>query len=90
MLLVLAFVYSAHAQSEVTQPASGSQSSADVMWAKETILDESEFRDLKVDGTLVGPGGAYTFIPPRPGFHPMIRVRANFRAEMHKSVDEVR
>jgi hypothetical protein len=85
MLLMLALLSSAHAQSEATVPEP-----APVQWAERTVLDEDEFRDLRVEGTLVGPGHAYIIIPPRADFHPMIRVRANFRPEMHKSVDEIR
>jgi len=80
MLLFFALLSPAHAQGDP----------APIQWAEQTVLEEEEFQDLRVEGSLVGPRGAAIFMPTRPGFSSMIRVRANFRPEMHDSVDEVR
>ncbi|MCB9777395.1 MAG: hypothetical protein H6742_02390 [Alphaproteobacteria bacterium] len=71
----------AHAQSEHTQP---------VTFKPVTELSEDEFRDLEVEGELIGPGGVYDVTAVHKGGFDWIQLRQDFSAEMRRSVDEVR
>lgn len=59
-------------------------------YAAETVVDEGAFRDLRVEGALVGPGGVVSMERRVATFPPMVRLRTDFAQEMVESLDEIR
>ena len=75
----------------VSTPAwAQSEDTRDEIYASETVLEEGAFRDLKVEGELVGPGGVVTMERRIATFPPMVRLRTDFAQEMVESLDEIR
>jgi hypothetical protein len=62
----------------------------DRIYADETVLEEDAFRDLTVEGELVGPGGTLSVERRTATFPPMIRLRTDFNEELIASTDLIR
>ena len=60
------------------------------VYADETILEEDAFRDLRIEGEMVGPDGTVTFERRIATFSPMVRLRTDFSQEMVESLDQIR
>jgi hypothetical protein len=67
-----------------------SEDGPEEVYASETVLEEGAFRDLKVEGEMVGPGGVVTMERRIATFPPMVRLRTDFAQEMVESLDEIR
>ena len=67
----------AQTESEVREPDR-------ILYKKLTIMD---FDDVKVEGELDRGAGIYEIVRPKAKFKSMVGVRANFNAELHRSVD---
>ncbi len=67
-----------------------SEDGPEEVYASETVLDEGAFRDLKVEGEMVGPRGVVTMARRVATFPPMVRLRTDFAQEMVESLDEIR
>jgi hypothetical protein len=81
LLAMMSISMTAWAQSEDGPPE---------VYASETVLDEDAFRDLKVEGEMVGPHGGVTMTRRIATFPPMVRLRTDFAQEMVESLDEIR
>ena len=55
-----------------------------VVYKKKTVID---FSDVTIEGELVKPEGSYIVNRKKTKFKNLIKVRANFRPELTKSVD---
>lgn len=60
------------------------QESDKVVYKKKTVID---FSDVTIEGELVKPEGSYIVNRKKTKFKNLIKVRANFRPELTKSVD---
>lgn len=67
-----------------------SEDTPDRVYADETVLEEDAFRDLRVEGEMVGPGGTITIERRTATFPPMIRLRTDFNEELTASTDLIR
>ena len=66
-------------------PALAQEQEADkVVYKKKTVID---FSDVTIEGELVKPEGSYIVNRKKTKFKNLIKVRANFRPELTKSVD---
>lgn len=66
-----------------------SEDAVDVEFKPITELTEEEFRQLEVEGELVGPGGVYDVTAVHKGGFDWIQLRRDFQPEMRRSIDEV-
>ena len=55
-----------------------------VVYKKKTVID---FSDVTIEGELTKPEGSYVVSKKRTRFRNLIKVRADFRPELTKSVD---
>ena len=69
--------------------AQADQPEPSVVIPAETVIDEGDFRDLRIDGILVGPSIDIYIAPARKGFPSWVELRKDFTAEMSASVDEI-
>lgn len=69
--------------------AQADQPEPDVVIPAETVLDEGDFHDLRIEGTMIGPGIDIYIAPTRKPFPSWVELRRDFRAEMSASVDEI-
>jgi hypothetical protein len=68
-------------------PAAAQSQDNEVIYKQITEIDMT---GVGVSATVEKPSGALVSQPRRPSFNPMIKLRADFDAEMDRSVDEVR
>ena len=65
----------------------GGEEGPKVIYKERTEVD---FEGVEVAGELVKPQGALLLDRKRASFNPLIKLRADFNAEMSQSVDEVK
>ena len=88
MILFLAALANAEVVADASDDACITEDGQDCVWQDETLIDITD--DVEVKGEIVKPHVAMWIEPTRPGFHPLIRVRASFNEELATSIDEVK
>lgn len=84
--VLLACSYGVASAQEVERDEEG----RDIRHLTRQEIQEGEFRDLQIDGQLVGPSLAQIASRPALNFTPFIRLRTEFTAEMKAGIDEVK